>query len=261
MSTDIVEREEIQPLATKQIGAIRLEIFENEQAVGEAAARFLLAQIVAKPTSVFLLPTGRTPLIMYERFAAKAAQTDLSQVQTFNLDEFFGISTNHSGNYRTYMQRELFSRIAIPAANIHLLNSAATDALTECQLYEAQLQAAGIDLAVLGIGTNGHIGFNEPGSSFTSHTRPVTIRPETRQANKFLFNEQLEDVPETALTVGIASILPARQILLLATGKGKQEALAGMLYGPVTEQLPASCLQQHPNVVVLTDQAAAETIL
>lgn len=261
MAAELMEMEEIRPLATKQVGSIRLEVFEDEQTVGEAAARFLLAQIAEKPHSVFLLPTGRTPLIMYTRLAEKVGSVDLSGVQTFNLDEFYGIPSDHSGNYRSYMQRELFSRVTIPAANIHLLNSAAPDALAECQHYENQLTAAGVDLAVLGIGTNGHIGFNEPGSSFQSRTRPVTIRPETRQANKFLFNDRLDAVPETAITVGIASILQARRILLLATGSGKQQALAGMLYGQVTEVLPASALQTHADVVVFTDKAAAETVL
>jgi glucosamine-6-phosphate deaminase len=249
------------PLHTR---SIRLEIFENEQVVGEAAAAFVAAQVQQKPDSVLLLPTGRTPLLMYSGLVARVQRGELrlNRIQTFNLDEFHSLPADHPGNYRSYMRRVFFEPAGIPAQNTHLLDSAAPDPLKECATYEGKIRAAGgIDLVVLGIGANGHIGFNEPGSSLTSRTRLVAIQPETRMANAFLFEAIVENVPEAALTVGIGTIMEARKVLLLATGVSKAEAVSAMLSGPVTPDLPASYLRLHPNVTLLADQeACAATI-
>lgn len=239
---------------------IKIEIFEDEQAVAQMAASLLATQIAAKLTSVLLLPTGRTPLLMYDCLVdlVKQSRLNLSRVKSFNLDEFYGIAPEHPGSYHQYMQKMLFGPAAMPAANTQMLNGAASDPVRECAEYEAKIQATGgVDVAVLGIGANGHIGFNEPGSSFDSRTHQVSIRSETRSANAFLFNDNLQAVPETALTVGIATIMDAQRILLLATGQGKASAIAAMLNGPVTEMLPASCLQNHPDVTLLLDKSAA----
>ncbi len=249
--------------ASSQTKSIGLAILNEEQAVGEMAAAFLAEQARNKPKSVWLLPTERTHLRMYSNLVKliEQAKADLEQVQTFNLDEFYGLPPEHPGSYHTYMRQALFEKARIPERNIKLLNGVASDAMVECASYEEQIRTAGgIDLAVLGIGSNGHIGFNEPGSEIVSRTRLVEIRPETREANAFLFGHKLENVPSSALTVGIGTIMEARQILLLATGSSKAQAVAAMLNGPVTPLLPASFLRLHSNVTLLTDRAAAELL-
>jgi glucosamine-6-phosphate deaminase len=249
------------PLQTR---SLRLEIFEDEPAVGEAAAQFVAGQIVQNPANVLLLPTGRTPLLMYAALLKQVqnGQLDLSRVKTFNLDEFYGIEATHPGSYHRYMWQNFFDRAAIPPENIDLLDGSAPDLVKECAAYESKIRAAGgADLAILGLGANGHIGFNEPGSTFDSRTRLVSIQPGTREANAFLFNNRLEEVPQRALTVGIGTIMEARRILLLVTGRPKASALAGMLNGPLTTGLPASCLRLHPEVILLSDREAASEIL
>jgi glucosamine-6-phosphate deaminase len=249
--------------APVQTRAFRVAIFKEEQAVGGVAAAVLAEQARHKPDSVWLLPTGRTPLMMYSQLVKiiEQEEVNLARVRTFNLDEFYGISPEHPGSYHTYMRRALFDKAGIPAQNTHLLDGSNPDPRQECANYEAQIRAeGGIDLAVLGIGANGHIGFNEPGSELDSRTQLVEIRPETREANAFLFDQKLENVPGAALTAGIATIMEARRILLLATGGSKARAVAAMLNGPVTSQLPASFLRLHPNVTLLADRAAAELL-
>ena len=248
------------PLQTR---SFEVRVYNDEAAVGEAAAALVGQQVATKPGTVLLLPTGRTPLIMYSHLVkwSQAGQLDLTQVSTFNLDEFYGLAAQHPGSYYTYMHQNLFDSVPIPAQNINLLNGAAPNAQAESAAYEGRMQQlGGIDLAVLGIGANGHIGFNEPGSELASRTREVSIYEQTRQANAFLFNDRLEDVPNSALTTGIATILEAKQILLLATGSSKAQAVAQLIAGAVSAQLPASFLRLHPAVVVLVDQAAAQEI-
>lgn len=249
--------------AAPQSHTLRLEVFENEQATTAAAANFLAQELQIKPASILLLPTGRTPLLMYAHLVGlvQQAQLNLSQVQTFNLDEFYGLAPAHSGSYHTYMQRVLFDHVPIAVRHINLLNGMAFDVVAECAAYEAKILAVGgIDVAVLGLGANGHIGFNEPGSPLNSLTRLVTIQPETRAANAFLFNNQIEAVPTKALTTGIFTIMQARRIILIATGLSKAQAIAALLYGPVTPELPASCLRLHPDVTLLVDQKASQEI-
>ncbi|HEX2916659.1 MAG TPA: glucosamine-6-phosphate deaminase [Chloroflexia bacterium] len=251
-----------EPIITKAF-SFRLEIFKEPQAVAEAAATLLLQHISVNPKCVLLLPTGRTPLAMYaamvERLQQKPLKLEL--VQSFNLDEFYGIPADHPGSYHTYMRNALFDHIAVPQANLHLLNGMAASPEAECAAYEAQIEAAGgIDLGVLGIGANGHIGFNEPGSEVTSRSHRVALQPGSRAANSYLFNDELESVPESALTVGIATIMEARQILLLATGPEKASALAALMHGAITPKLPASYLRLHHSVLILADEAAASEL-
>ena len=259
VSSQSIFSQEISARGAGSDQTIEVQVFENEQATAAQAALFVARQLEYGPDSGLLLPTGRTPLMMYAELVAMVGtgQLSLEGVQTFNLDEFYGLPADHAGSYQTYMRQVLFDRVDIPTDQIHLLNSAAADPLEECRAYEAKIKAAGgIDLAVLGIGTNGHIGFNEPGSSLDSRTRLVTLRSETRLANAFLFNNS-QEVPHSALTVGIGTILEARRILLIATGSSKAQAVAAMLSGPVTPDLPASCLQLHPAVTLLLDKEAA----
>lgn len=244
----------------KQVSNFHLQILGTEEEVGKAAADFVAAQVRQKPESVLLLPTGRTPLDMYRNLVemVKSGKLDLRRVHTFNLDEFCGLASNHPGSYAHYMREALFDHVAIPKDQTHILNCATTDPKAEAAQYDAAMHAlGGIDLAVLGIGRNGHIGFNEPGSSFSSTTRVMPIREETRESNAFLFNGNIDEVPREAMTVGIATIMESRQILLLATGASKADVVYGMIYGPVTPDLPASILQKHSDVTVILDREAA----
>lgn len=247
----------------KQVSNFHLQVLETEEEVGKAAADFVAAQVRQKPESVLLLPTGRTPLDMYRNLVemVKSGNLDLHYVHTFNLDEFCGLSSDHPGSYAQYMREALFDHVAIPEDHTHILNCATPDPKAEAALYDAAMHAlGGVDLAVLGIGVNGHIGFNEPGSSFSSGTRVVPIREETREANAFLFDGIIDEVPKEAMTVGIATIMESRQILLLATGESKADVVYGMIYGPVTPELPASILQKHPDVTVILDREAASKL-
>lgn len=240
--------------------APQLRTLASATAVSQAAAMCLADQLRANPRSVLLLPTGRTMLQVYAALIeiVYAEQLDLAQVHTFNLDEFYGLAPSHPGSYRSYMQQALFDHVNIPPAQIDLIDGSAADIVAECTRYEAHIEAVGgIDLAMLGIGVNGHIGFNEPGSSFTSRTRLVTLRDTSRSANADRFNDDAEAVPREAATVGIATIMAARRILLLATGASKAPAIHALLHGSISPDLPASALRQHPDVTVLIDQAAA----
>jgi glucosamine-6-phosphate deaminase len=246
------------------VGAADLYVFENEADLGEAAAEMLAKQLRQNPASVWLLPTGRTPLAMYRDLVVKinGEKLDVSRLRTFNLDEFYGLPAVHPGSYHSYMQNALFGHISVNPENIKILDGETADPVAECAAYEAAIIAAGgVDLAVLGIGANGHIGFNEPGSDFESRTRLVEIQSETRQANAIFFDNKLEDVPAAALTSGIATIMDARQILLLATGASKADAVYAMLHGEITPDVPASVLRRHRKLTIMVDRAAAVRVL
>ncbi len=248
---------------TGQKRTLELEIFESEQSTLEAAATFVSDQVNNRQESVLLLPTGRTPLTLYTQLVSRsqADQLDLSRVTTFNLDEFYGIGADHPGSYHSYMRRCFFNQVPVAPQNINMLDGTTPDPVAECRSYDQKIEAAGgIDLAVLGIGANGHIGFNEPGSTQDSRTRLVVLQPETRASNAFLFDNQPAAVPPKALTVGIATILQAKRVLLLATGEIKAQAVYDMLNGPVTAGLPASFLRLHPSVSIMIDRNAAERI-
>jgi glucosamine-6-phosphate deaminase len=173
------------------------------------------------------------------------------EVTTFNLDEYVGVPPDHPGSYRTYMQRHLFDHVDIDSRNAHIPNGMAADLDAECRHYEEEIRAAGgLELTFLGLGRNGHIGFNEPGSPFEARTRVVELTPSTRAANAEFFPDG--NVPTHAITMGIATILESRAIVLLASGAGKQEAIERLRSGSVDESFPASALRLHPNVTVLT---------
>ncbi|PTY79418.1 glucosamine-6-phosphate deaminase [Heyndrickxia sporothermodurans] len=201
------------------------------------------------------LATGGTPLKFYEIF--RTSKLDVSNVSTVNLDEYVGLNAKDENSYRYYMEKELFSHMNFKKT--FLPNGMAADLDEECLHYEAILQDHPVDVQILGIGENGHIGFNEPGTSFNSLTHVVELTESTREANKRYFDKE-EDVPTHAISMGIKSILSAKKIILLAFGANKAEAVKQMIEGEVSEDCPASVLQKHPNVIVLADQKAASLL-
>ena len=211
---------------------------------------------------MFGLPTGRTPIALYRELVSLHAHgVDFSEVTTFNLDEFLGIPATHPGSYRSFMEEHLFSHVNIKPENRHFLNGSAPDPEAECLRYEREIaDAGGIDLQVLGIGTNGHIGFNEPAPTLVARAHRVKLRPETRRSNASLFGGDPSNVPPEALSVGMATILHARAIVLLATGRAKAGCIERVVNGTITPELPASFLQLHDDVDIMLDAAAAEKL-
>ena len=242
---------------------MNIERFDDDETLSAALATHVLEHIVARPSLVLGLPTGRTPLKLYRELRERSGgdRIDWSRVRTFNLDEFAGLDASHPNSYRAFMQAELFDHVSIDAANIGFLNGAATDLKAECRRYEEAIeQAGGIDLQILGIGANGHIGFNEPASGLCARTHVAELEPESREANAQRFGGDWRNVPERALSMGMATILNAREIVLIATGEEKADAVHGMIEGLITTGLPASILQVHPRVTVMLDRAAASKI-
>jgi glucosamine-6-phosphate deaminase len=242
---------------------MKVTVFHDERVLAKTLAAQIASALAAKPDLVLGLPTGRTPIRLYHELGAIYAkgQVDFSRATTFNLDEFLGIPPEHPGSYRAFMQEHLFSRINVPADRINVLNGAAADPAGECARYESAIAAAGgIDLQILGIGTNGHIGFNEPADGLCAHTHVAELEPESREANAQRFGGDWRQVPERALSMGMATILNAREIVLMATGEEKADAVHGMIEGLITTQLPASILQVHPRVTVMLDRAAARRL-
>lgn len=224
-----------------------------------ARAGDLVAEVVRqKPGAVLGLATGGTMIPLYDDLRARhGAGLSFAGVATFNLDEYIGLAPDHPRSYHAYMRAALFDHIDIDPARTHLPKGDAPDPLAEAAAYEALIAGyGGIDLQLLGIGHNGHIGFNEPTSSLGSRTRVKTLTRDTRRANARYFDRP-EDMPEYALTMGIGTILDARACVLLATGGAKAEAVARMVEGPLTASCPASALQLHARATVVADRAAA----
>lgn len=235
-------------------------ILENSDAVAIEGAARIRRLLEDKPGAVLGLATGSTPLDMYRRLVADFRQGLMSfaGVTTFNLDEYVGLRADNPQSYTSYMNRELFDHIDIDRNRIHLPQcEPGIDPTTVGPRYEASIRAAGgIDLQVLGIGQNGHIGFNEPGSSLGSRTRVKTLTPETLHSNSRHFDDPAEQ-PELAVTMGIATIRSASRVMLLATGSRKAAAVRQLVEGPVSAMWPATALQLHERVAVLIDNEAA----
>jgi glucosamine-6-phosphate deaminase len=228
------------------------ETVDSQEALSARAAELMFGAIHANPKIVLGLPTGRTPIGMYDRVVQECSREYrcFRDVVTFNLDEYCGVPPDHTGSYFTYMKRHLFDHVDLDPRNAHIPNGVAPDPEVECRRYEAELRrAGGLQLTFLGLGRNGHIGFNEPGTPFDSRTRVVELTQSTRHANADLFPDG--HVPTHALTMGIGTILESRAIVLLAAGEGKEEAIARLRSGEVTEDFPASALHTHPDVTVL----------
>jgi glucosamine-6-phosphate deaminase len=242
---------------------IRIRVFETADAVAEAFARDLARCVRRNPALVLGLATGRTSIPVYQQLVRlhERGRLDLSRVTTFNLDEFVGGARRDRRKYRAFMDEHLFARVQMPRARIHFLDGAARDLDAECRRYERAIQhAGGIDLQILGLGANGHIGFNEPGEALHAQTHRTRLREPTRRANAFLFGGRVAAVPREALSMGMATILYARRIVLLATASEKSRCVERMLRGPVTPRLPASFLQLHRGAEVWLDRAAASRL-
>lgn len=223
-------------------------------------ARLVADRVNAKPNLVLGCATGRTMEGIYDALVEASTEhhLDFSGVRTFNLDEYVGVGGDDERSYRHYMNRYLFSRVNIDLANTHVPNGLAADLDEECTAYEAAIQAAGgIDLQLLGLGSNGHIGFNEPLSGFQSRTRVQPLAPHTREQNAGMFGGDPAAVPTTALTMGIGTILESREALLVVTGEHKADILAQTLEGPVAGVITATALQFHRRCHVIADEAAA----
>lgn len=237
-------------------------IVPNADAAGELAAESILALIAAKPNAVLGLATGSTPLTTYGAVArgAKAGNVDLSGVRGFALDEYVGLPAGHPESYRTVITREVVEPLGLDSALIRVPNGDLATIQTAGSDYEnAIVDAGGIDLQILGIGRTGHIGFNEPGSSLASLTRPKTLTVETREDNARFF-DSIDDVPMYCITQGLGTIMRARHLVLLAFGEAKADAVRAAVEGPVSATVPGSVIQLHPHVSVIVDEAAASTL-
>ncbi|NLY30540.1 MAG: glucosamine-6-phosphate deaminase [Firmicutes bacterium] len=240
---------------------MQIKIAKDYAEMSRLAADMVSRLVESKPNAVLGLATGSTPLGLYEELVKRhRAGLDFSQVTTFNLDEYYGLDGDHPASYNYYMWEQLFSKINIAKERVNIPNGAAADPEEECRRYEARIAAAGgIDLQILGIGHNAHIGFNEPGTPFGTTTSLVKLAPATIKANARFF-EREEDVPREAISMGIKSIMQSRSIVLLANGEGKADAVAAAIQGPVTEEVPASVLQLHPDCTFILDEAAARKL-
>jgi len=240
--------------------AIDVQIFESEQELDRKAAEWLAARV--RPGAVLGLATGNTPIGMYRELAAmhRRGQISFAGVRAINLDEYVGLSREHPESFAAFMEEHLFRWVDIAPEDRHIPNGAAPDPVQEAERYEKLYWEIGpVDAQVLGIGSNGHIGFNEPGTPFDSVTHVVELAEATRIANAPAFGSP-EAVPRYAITLGIRNIMAAREIILLAKGASKAEAISRTLKETPTPEVPASVLQTHPNVIVLLDREAAKLL-
>ena len=226
------------------------------------AANIISAQVILKPDSVLGLATGSSPIGIYEQLIKwyNKGDVDFGGCTTFNLDEYRGLTPDHEQSYHYFMHKNFFAAVNVPAERINLPDGAQLDAERECKRYDAAIKAAGgIDLQLLGMGLNGHIGFNDQGEAFEKETHCVDLTESTIRANSRFF-ESMDEVPKQAYTMGIGNIMAAKKILLVATGTSKAEALYNSLYGPITPKVPASILQLHPDLTVVADEDALSMI-
>ncbi|MGH9384889.1 MAG: glucosamine-6-phosphate deaminase [Vicinamibacterales bacterium] len=236
-----------------------LQLFDQPGELASVLAADLLTRVQRRPSLVLGLATGRTPMGLYRELRELSARrlVNWAQVRTFNLDEFVGHGED-GARYRALMHDELFDHLNLQTEHIHLLEGRAADLGQECDRYErAIIEAGGIDVQVLGLGVNGHIGFNEPSEALQSRTHVALLERPTRERNAWLFGDDVSRVPHRALSMGMATIFHAREVVLLATGMEKAEVVQAMLEGPITPGLPASFLQLHSNLRVMLGGAAA----
>ena len=237
-------------------------VVEDEQAAGALAAASILELIRSKPDTVLGLATGSTPLTVYRALAAQLEHdpVDVSHVRGYALDEYVGLPAGHPESYRSVITREVVEPLGLTPALIHVPNGARETIEHAGADYEKAIaESGGVDVQLLGIGTDGHIGFNEPGSSFASVTRVKTLTEQTRKDNARFFGSE-DEVPMHCITQGLSTILRARHLMLLAFGEQKAEALVGAVEGPVSASNPGSAIQLHPHVTVLVDEAAASLL-
>lgn len=230
-------------------------VVKTQEEAAEKTYELIHNQLEKSELKTLGLATGSTPLKLYAKM--REEKPDVSEVTTVNLDEYVGLEPTDPQSYRFFMDKELFETLFFKET--HVPNGVAEDLEAECVRYEQLLADHPIDLQVLGLGGNGHIGFNEPGTPFNAKTHVVKLTQETIDANKRFF-EKAEDVPTHAISMGIASIMAAKEIVLLAFGEGKADAVQAMVEGPVTEDCPASVLQNHKNVTIIVDEAAGSKL-
>ena len=240
---------------------MKVMTFKTAAEIGEEAGKLFVQTVLDKPDAVLGLATGATPLPTYAYMANACAAGDVSfrAVRTFNLDEYCDLPKTHKNSYYTFMHENLFSKIDVLEENVHFLNGNAADADAESERYAAEIDACGgIDIQFLGIGRNGHIAFNEPSDRFTNNAFKVQLTQSTIDANSIYFDDI--PMPHYAMTMGIGSIMRARKIVLVATGKSKAEAVRAMIYGDIDPQCPASILKAHPDCVIMLDEDAASLL-
>lgn len=226
----------------------------NYEELSQKAADFVAAQIILKPNCVLGLPTGSTPIGMYERLTSM--ELDFSEVTTFNLDEYYPIQRTNEQSYYYFMNKHLYSKVNLCQDNIFIPNGSAANAEQECLNYEKAIKEhGGLDMQVLGIGQNGHIGFNEPGEMLNSYTHITKLTQNTIEANARFF-ENMDEVPKQALTMGVATIMRAKRILLLASGKEKARVVKALSGSVIDPEIPATILAAHNDVTVIADSAA-----
>ena len=241
---------------------MEIVICKTKEEASRKAAEMITAAVKKNPKIVLGLATGSTPVPMYKEMikAVKAKKVSYKQVRTWNLDEYWGLPGTHDQSYRYFMDKNLFDSIDIKKSNTHVLNGLAKDWRKECAGYEAQIKkAGGIDIQVLGIGSDGHIAFNEPGSSLASRTRLVSLTPQTIKDNARFF-KKASDVPVSALSMGVGTICEAKKVVLLAFGKNKADAVKGMVEGGMSQFCTASALQAHNDAWVFCDEEAASKL-
>lgn len=235
---------------------------ENYDEMSKEAAKIVAELVRKKPDCVLGLATGSTPLGLYKELIRlhKEEGLDFSKVTTFNLDEYVGLRPEHPQSYHYFMWENFFKHINIDPRYVHIPHGMADDIEEHCRWYEEKIkQAGGIDLQILGIGANGHIAFNEPGSSLGSRTRIKTLTEKTRQDNARFFRS-IDEVPKYAITMGIGTIMEARHLLLLASGKNKAHAIKITVEGPITAMVPATIVQMHPKATIIVDKEAASEL-
>ena len=238
---------------------MKVLVFETYEDMSRYAARMIADRMKGKPNLVLGLATGSTPLGTYKGLIRlhKEKGLDFSRVRSFNLDEYLGLPGDHDQSYRYFMDTNLFNHINVDKANTRVPDGKAADPAKMCQEYEQAIKAGGgIDFQVLGIGGNGHIAFNEPGSARDSRTRIVDLDEGTIKDNSRFF-DSIDDVPRQAISMGMATVMEAKEVILLASKANKAEAIVKSVEGPVTEEVPASILQEHPNVTFLVEKEAA----
>ena len=240
---------------------MEIKIFKSAEEIGAAVARIFVDEVKNNPNCVLGLATGATPIPTYENIKKLHREENVSfkGVKTYNLDEYCDLPKSDKNSYYTFMHEQLFNGLDIAEENVHFLDGNATDCAAECKNYDDKInEAGGIDIQLLGIGNNAHIGFNEPAETFTNGSFKVKLTDSTINANKIYFDEN--QMPRYALTMGVKQIMNAKRIILIATGEKKAEAIKNMIKGPVTPQVPASVLQEHGYVIVFLDEAAASLI-
>lgn len=237
---------------------MKIDIVSDPEELAARAAETMLQTVRQKPDAVLGLATGTTPLGLYARMIAdhKDNKTSYARIRTVNLDEYKGLPADHDQSYAYFMKKNLFSGLDIRPENTNIENGMAEDEAAECARYDALLERYPRDIQLLGLGSNGHIAFNEPGTPFGSGTHVVTLAESTVKDNARLF-QNIFEVPGKAFTMGIRQIMQAKRILILASGANKAEAVFKMVRGAVTEQVPASVLQLHPDCILIADKAAA----